>query len=37
MPPLLGLTAALLIVLALAGALFPVDIPARYLATFPHP
>lgn len=37
MPPLLGLTAALLIVLALAGVLFPVDIPARYLATYPHP
>ena len=32
--PLFGLVAAALIVMALAGALFPVDIPDRYLATY---
>jgi hypothetical protein len=36
-PSAIGLTLAMLIVLSLAGALFPVEIPAKYKATYALP
>ncbi len=37
LPSALGAVAALLIVLCLAGVLRPVEMPAKYMATFAHP
>jgi hypothetical protein len=36
-PWALGVTASMLIVLSLSGALFPVEIPAEYKATYAQP
>jgi len=36
-PSTIGAVASLLVVLSLAGALFPVEIPAQYKATYALP